>query len=207
MSPEQFEGLEADARSDQFSFCVALHEALFGARPFAGDSYDSLSESVRRGDRLEPRLLATPKVGTRMEDETRDPKRFAAFDLLEERVDRLLPKLGIHRREIDQVGVVNREFERTEFGVDLVEPAHRARVERLGPPLTAWLREDLRGAGAKSVGRFERVVESTRDRDMRAEERVPPLGFCVSFPPLEGGRGWGHDRPSASTDSSMNRRV
>ncbi len=35
MGPEQRAGGAADARSDQFSFCVALHEALFGARPGA----------------------------------------------------------------------------------------------------------------------------------------------------------------------------
>jgi tetratricopeptide (TPR) repeat protein/predicted Ser/Thr protein kinase len=35
MSPEQFRREPADARSDQFSFCVALHEALFGTRPEA----------------------------------------------------------------------------------------------------------------------------------------------------------------------------
>jgi len=33
MSPEQFRREATDARSDQFSFCVALHEALFGMRP------------------------------------------------------------------------------------------------------------------------------------------------------------------------------
>jgi len=33
MSPEQWRGELADARSDQYSFCVALHEALFGQRP------------------------------------------------------------------------------------------------------------------------------------------------------------------------------
>ncbi|MBK7864939.1 MAG: serine/threonine protein kinase [Archangiaceae bacterium] len=35
MAPEQLRAREADARSDQFSFCVALWEALFGVRPFA----------------------------------------------------------------------------------------------------------------------------------------------------------------------------
>ena len=32
MAPEQFRGEAIDARADQFSFCVALHEALFGQR-------------------------------------------------------------------------------------------------------------------------------------------------------------------------------
>jgi tRNA A-37 threonylcarbamoyl transferase component Bud32/tetratricopeptide (TPR) repeat protein len=34
MAPEIYLGQRADARSDQFSFCVALHEALYGRRPF-----------------------------------------------------------------------------------------------------------------------------------------------------------------------------
>jgi eukaryotic-like serine/threonine-protein kinase len=33
MAPEQFRGGPTDARSDQFSYCVALHEALYGFRP------------------------------------------------------------------------------------------------------------------------------------------------------------------------------
>ena len=35
MPPEQWKGEPTDARGDQFSFCVALYEALFGLRPFA----------------------------------------------------------------------------------------------------------------------------------------------------------------------------
>jgi serine/threonine protein kinase len=35
MSPEQHRGEEVDARADQYSFCVALHEALYGERPGA----------------------------------------------------------------------------------------------------------------------------------------------------------------------------
>jgi serine/threonine protein kinase/tetratricopeptide (TPR) repeat protein len=33
MSPEQFRREATDVRSDQYSFCVALHEALYGSRP------------------------------------------------------------------------------------------------------------------------------------------------------------------------------
>ncbi len=35
MAPEQHEAAQPDARSDQFSFCVALWEGLYGARPYA----------------------------------------------------------------------------------------------------------------------------------------------------------------------------
>jgi tetratricopeptide (TPR) repeat protein len=50
MAPEQLagEGL-ADARSDQFSLCVALYEALYGERPFAGATVSELSTEVRAG--------------------------------------------------------------------------------------------------------------------------------------------------------------
>ena len=46
MSPEQHEGKEADARSDQFSFCVALYEALHGVRPFVGETLAEIRESI-----------------------------------------------------------------------------------------------------------------------------------------------------------------
>jgi serine/threonine protein kinase len=36
MAPEQHTGSATDARTDQFGFCVALYEALYGERPFGG---------------------------------------------------------------------------------------------------------------------------------------------------------------------------
>jgi serine/threonine protein kinase len=36
MPPEQMTGHDLDARSDQFSFCVALYEALYGSHPLPG---------------------------------------------------------------------------------------------------------------------------------------------------------------------------
>jgi predicted Ser/Thr protein kinase len=54
MAPEQLRGKRADARSDQYSFCVALHEGLFGAHPYDGDGNVQdvpgwLRRVVRRG--------------------------------------------------------------------------------------------------------------------------------------------------------------
>ncbi|MGB1700967.1 MAG: serine/threonine-protein kinase, partial [Nannocystaceae bacterium] len=44
MAPEQHLGDEADARSDQFSFCVAMWEALYGQRPFRGKTLADIGE-------------------------------------------------------------------------------------------------------------------------------------------------------------------
>ena len=60
MSPEQLRGDPADARSDQFSFCVALYEAFHGKRPFAGKSFAELSSNVLAGRRL-PIASSTPR--------------------------------------------------------------------------------------------------------------------------------------------------
>jgi eukaryotic-like serine/threonine-protein kinase len=54
MSPEQHLGQPADARSDQFSFAVALYQALYGERPFAGKTAGQLAFSVTQGEVRDP---------------------------------------------------------------------------------------------------------------------------------------------------------
>ncbi len=58
MAPEQLLGKPTDARTDQFSFCVALYEALYKQRPFEGDSAETLAHKIAKGDVKEP-----PKSG------------------------------------------------------------------------------------------------------------------------------------------------
>jgi len=58
MAPEQFQARRTDARTDQFAFCVALYEALFGVRPFAGTTVPTLMASVVEG-RVTPPVART----------------------------------------------------------------------------------------------------------------------------------------------------
>jgi tetratricopeptide (TPR) repeat protein len=49
MAPEQFGGGLVGPAADQFAFCVALYEAVYHARPFAGATFHELSASVIKG--------------------------------------------------------------------------------------------------------------------------------------------------------------
>lgn len=55
MAPEQHRGAEVSAATDQFSFCAALYEALYGARPFDGRNCTELSRQKHQG------VLSKPK--------------------------------------------------------------------------------------------------------------------------------------------------
>ncbi len=101
MAPEQLHRRAVDAKSDQFAFCITLWEALYGARPFAGDTVIELSSAVLQGRLREPpdgsrvprwlREIVTRGLAT-------DPaERFASMDVL---LDALARGQGRARRRI-----------------------------------------------------------------------------------------------------------
>jgi serine/threonine protein kinase len=62
MAPEQIERGASDARSDQFSFCVAMWEGLYRQRPFAARDLPQLRESIRSGRAAPDANLDVPLV-------------------------------------------------------------------------------------------------------------------------------------------------
>lgn len=49
MGPEQWDGGLVDARTDQFSFCVAVYEALAGQRPYPGETFAQIRAGIEAG--------------------------------------------------------------------------------------------------------------------------------------------------------------
>ncbi len=90
MAPEQIRGEPVDARSDQFSFCVALYEALYGERPFRGATLTELFDSTLQGfdDRRLEALARRRRLPARVRQAIRrglraDPAaRFPSMDAL-----------------------------------------------------------------------------------------------------------------------------
>ncbi len=54
MAPEQYMSEPVNAQTDQFSFCVALYDALYGQKPFAGKGVAELAAATLNGRVLEP---------------------------------------------------------------------------------------------------------------------------------------------------------
>lgn len=65
MAPEQFRLEPTDARTDQFAFCVALYEAVYGQRPFTGSNLAELQEAVCSGQFVEPATEQTISAAVR----------------------------------------------------------------------------------------------------------------------------------------------
>ncbi len=103
MSPEQFRNETVDARSDQFSFCVALFAALYGRRPFVVDdkSVDQIKTAVLAGKIIEPsdrrgvpaRIDAALRRGLAVDPAARHPS-----------MDVLLAELAPRRRRAALIG-------------------------------------------------------------------------------------------------------
>ncbi len=94
MAPEQHAGRGATARSDQFSLCVSLWEALFGQHPFVDGRWtEDAAIAAMRDDRVvePPRRAVAPRVvralrrGLRHDPAQRWPTMTALVDELEPR--------------------------------------------------------------------------------------------------------------------------
>ncbi|MCR9159807.1 MAG: protein kinase domain-containing protein [Nannocystaceae bacterium] len=61
MAPECLRGRAATPRSDQFSFCVSLWQALFGGRPFAADTVEGMRRAAERQRLVRPDRTSVPR--------------------------------------------------------------------------------------------------------------------------------------------------
>lgn len=67
MAPEQHLGVTTTPASDQFSFCVTAYEALYGTRPFSGDSRAAIYQAIESG--------RIANLGRRMESSRMPPAK------------------------------------------------------------------------------------------------------------------------------------
>ncbi len=164
MAPEQFLGRTVDARSDQFSFCVALHSALYGAPPFVGESFAELKEAVTSGRLRAPNSVAPvpPWIapilerGLATDPADRYPSMHALLeDLSSDPVARRRQRLRAAALIVGTITVVL-------LGVYGGQQA-RAR----------WQRSELEARAAKHLARVE--VEMTRLRDAQEHAQADRL--------------------------------
>jgi tetratricopeptide (TPR) repeat protein len=160
MAPEQFEGGTIDARTDQFSLCVGLWEALYGERPFPGKTVAAVRQAVLGGARPRPR------------DDAGIP-RFVGHALTR----------GLARRPIERWQSIRSLCEA------LVRPPRRLRKRIMVPALGLGLAAAVWGAGhidheqARAQctdAAAAKAAEMWSDRD-RASVRDGMLGTGVSY--------------------------
>lgn len=111
MSPEQRRGGQVDPRSDQFSFCVALYEAIYKVRPYAGTCCVDLLHAVSQGAIRRPEsgpggppraLFRVLARGLAFEP----GDRHASMDALLERLERILEPSRAVRHALGVVGML-----------------------------------------------------------------------------------------------------
>ncbi|MBZ5710726.1 protein kinase domain-containing protein [Nannocystis pusilla] len=162
MSPEQFAGRPADARSDQFSFCAALYEALCAAQPFAGETFAELHDAVVAGDLRDPGervpawLWAVLRRGLAHRPEDR-------FPTMGELLERLASDPLAARRQRLRVAALALASALTAVLLVLLAVAVRAE----------WLRRGVEQAAERSLASAEaRIGEARSTGDAAAAARV-----------------------------------
>lgn len=133
MSPEAMYGRPTDPRSDEFSFAVALFEALYGVRPFEGNTAFAVAAEIEQ-QRVKPppRASRVPRRIHQILAKALRPNPDERFQTLRALLIQLGRRKGSRRRRVLAV-------------VGLV-----AAVVAIATGLWSWRRERLRCAGFAS---------------------------------------------------------
>ncbi|MEM9458036.1 MAG: serine/threonine-protein kinase [Myxococcota bacterium] len=161
MSLEQMRGEPVCALSDQFSFCVALYEAVYGERPFAGRSLQDLHQQLRGGA-----VRAAP-AGHKAPTQLRAILRRGLAPRPEQRWPSMAVLLGQLR------SLVKPRRRRWPTVVTLSVGVVLGAVG-----VTSWVRSDLRCTGSSTA--LERVWNPTRREQVRqAWDQQEPSPFWL----------------------------
>jgi serine/threonine protein kinase/tetratricopeptide (TPR) repeat protein len=206
MAPEQHLGGGCDARTDQFSFCVAFYQALYGERPFDGANYAELSTNIIKGkakaapagSSVPAWLRAVVMRGLSVSPE----KRFATMDAILEAMAR---DPAVRRRRIASAAAVTllvavagvaswrslhgpspcRGAEREVDGVwnGARKQAVRAAFAKTGKPFAAdaftAVAAALDGYGARWAAMQTEACEATRVRGTQSSELLDLRMQCL----------------------------
>ncbi|MEM7156724.1 MAG: serine/threonine-protein kinase [Myxococcota bacterium] len=97
MAPEQYAGERLDARCDQFSFCLVVHEALAGVYPFTGRTPFELREAMEERSIEPPSAVDMPASLWKAVERGCAWKPARRFSSLEPILDELRAFAGIQR--------------------------------------------------------------------------------------------------------------
>lgn len=176
MAPEQHRGEEADARADQFSFCVSLHEALMGARPFAGEESSEMLEAMENrrvipGRSDVPRWLrAVVLRGLEPDKHDRWPGMQALLDALgRDHRQAMRRRIGLGAAFLGLAAIAGAVATRSEWSeqtvADPCPPAWDKVATIWDPPTRQTVRSAFVATGApQAVGVFNRVAHALEAR-------------------------------------------
>jgi len=234
MAPEQFLGRAADARSDQFSFCVALWEAVHGRHPFSGGTARPLAESADAAPEA-PATARAPSWINRvlLRGLSRDPaRRFPSMQALLHELQPprqrsrlwLLPVAGLAAAVLFLGGYLWKSRRDADDALDRVEEAQRG-AEQAAADAERWRNEaasahleierlkeertQLREQVAKAAGTAGQVTElqsEIADRDRRIAELEKKYGRAAATPrpPVPTARGLSLHQVRGPIDPRMN---
>jgi tetratricopeptide (TPR) repeat protein/tRNA A-37 threonylcarbamoyl transferase component Bud32 len=204
MPPEQYGGGITDDKSDQFSFCVSLFEALWGRRPFPGRTVAEIRQQVMAGTIAEPRGTVPARIrhlvmrGLRIARDERHPSMAVLLADLERlaaprRIGRALATgAAITGIAIAALAVASRSeapspcrgSARKLEGV--WDPSIRDRLGALftsdpARPVATWdrVRRDLDGYAGRWEHHHRQVCEATRVHGEQSEQALDLRMACL----------------------------